>query len=180
VGRTTFDLSAVQRALGMKVGVGLPSMQTEQMGPVVLLADFSKSFASEAFEARGVYALPGRAHEIQSIAPGGIVVERVRITGVANNVVTAGIFTTKQIVSVANLPRIDVGGSPTTSRVFNEPTSAPGAPFNTQLDLSAAGEYEVAVSWFVTSGSFLAFDITLSTGTLELQWREIPVHVGSE
>lgn len=180
MGRTTFDLSAVQRALGMKVGVGLPSMGTDIMIPTVRLADFSKSFASEAFEARGVYALNARAHEIQSIAPGGIVVERLRITGIANTLVTAGVFPTKQIASAANLARMDVGGTPTTSRVFNEPISAAGAPFGTHLSLAASGEYEVAVSWFVPSGSFLAFNITLSTGTLEFQWREIPVHVGSE
>lgn len=180
MGRTSFDLSAVQRALGMKVGVSLPSMETASMIPTFLVGDMSSSFASEAFEARAVYALDGRAHEIQAIAPGGIVVERLRITGAANDLVTAGIFTTKQIVDTANLARMDVGGTPTSSRIFNEPIAAAGAPFNTHFTLNAAGVYTPGqISWVVSSGSFLAFNAGASV-TLEIQWREIPISVGSE
>lgn len=199
MGRTTFDLSAVQRALGMKVGVGLPSMQTESMAPVVVLADFSRSFAAEAFEARGVLGAsqpsPPAGNrpvvELKAISNGGVVIEEVRVF----NGIVAGapgeavrFENDESAISVGVVGPlaetiIDVGGEDVGSegRSFSV-VGATTAGIPIQLNLSGLATV-TNMGWFLPSGRVfrVSGEVNL-TGVLSLsiQFREIPVHVGSE
>lgn len=200
MGRTTFDLSSVQRALGMKVGVGLPSMQTDSMMPVVLLADFSRSFAAEAFESRGVLGsetlsgdvLNRPVIELKAISPGGVVIEEVRVFhGVLNGLASARVTFLNQVnpIAVPLAPIVDpeniieIGGDPVTSvgrsfALVGEPSSA-GIP----VILDAGSAAVTNMGWFLPSGRVFRINGTLApTSTLaaSIQFREIPVSVGSE
>ena len=191
--QTTFDLSQIQRALGIKTGVSLPSMESGELVQTMVVGDMSKSFAAEQFEARGfstgiaVNNLLNQSYiQIIANAAGGIVIERVNIKGesalgapIARCGIRVGfptILTTPQPGNTFN-----VGGSPISSAVIGG--HFPVLPVVARVDLDSLGTktYE-NFSWFIASGS--AFEITshqLDTVMIaNIQWREIPQAPGSQ
>lgn len=183
----------------MKVGVGLPSMETENMIPVVKLADFSKSFAAEAFEARGVLGATLGAPagdrpiiELRALAPGGVVIEEVRVfNGIVFGAPGEAVRFENDAAPAIGPPApvtetvLNVGGQPvgSTGISFALLGAVPATP-SIPIQLSLSGLAEVTnMSWFLPSGRVFRINGEVNLTAIlsaSIQFREIPVSLGSE
>jgi len=191
--QTTFDLSQIQRALGMKTGVSLPAMEAGKLVQTMVVGDMSKSFAAEQFEARGFatgfasfHATQFSFAQIIANAPGGIVIERVDIK--ANDPLNVPIdqigirtgFPTGLLGPIDGIT-FNVGGAPLSSKVTGG--NHPVRPTEAIVALDAIGHKTFEnFSWFIPSGS--AFEVGTrqvnEVVIVNMQWREIPQAPGSQ
>lgn len=191
----TFDLGRVYRALGVRSTAVQPDLDTKNLIQTIQVADMSKSFAPEAFEARAVGALAGasgpvRVYELKAIAPGGVVIEALRTVGL--EVVISSQSTTRMAggTTVA-AGKLDVGGVATTSTVEQDSAAPlavpPGAKGPIKLvpatGIAVVGEIIFnPVSWFVPPAFFFTvatFSGLIDLEDLDIQWREIPQPQGA-
>lgn len=192
---TTFDLSAVYRALGVRSPNTNVILDTERLTPTIQIADMSRSFAPEAFESRAVSTIVGAnvaaeftICQINSIAPGGIVIERVDLRA-ATSALVALPQTSMQIGAPLTLNNIitptilNVGGSPVTSTVQAGSLGAvPGTTIFVNLDPANGLKTFENFGWFIPSASsFRLVALGLNEFQwLQVQWREIPQARGQQ
>lgn len=195
---TTFDLSAVLRALGARTSASVPNVATGQLLPVVVLGDFSNTFAPETIEARGltqgnpVSAAAGTWSGVylQSLAPGGIVVEL--ISQPVSNYPTMW-FRCDEVPWAGGsfLAVFPIGGGTVLSRwntILNEPNPPPvitnlrgGATYigGLPLGLGVGFDYSVFERWWIPPGSFLgAWASSPGMDCPTIRFREIPQEQG--
>jgi len=191
--QTTFDLSQIQRALGMRTGVSLPAMEAGKLVQTMVVGDMSRSFAAEQFEARGFSTgigindpLNQSCAQIIANAAGGIVIERVDIQATDGlNVprercgIRVGFPTT--LTAPVDGITFNVGGSPVSSIVIGGSFLVLSPNCRVQLDARGLKTFE-NFSWFIASGSAfevssLQFDTVM---VVNIQWREIPQAPGSQ
>lgn len=191
--QSSFSTSAILRALGVRSRRQLP-IETGGIQPVALLADYSSSFAPEAFEARVVMAgtLASQAphsslmHLVQVRAVGGIVVEYCNLS-----VNVAGDICFVQVVDATPpgvwgaLPAgglFSVGGAEPRCVGWLGYNIAPVvanpmvAKYNTLW--LPTDRFFVAAGKFLLFGSFTATPAAFST-THAVTFREIPEMPGS-
>jgi len=191
--KTSFSLSRVQRALGIRTGVELPSVETEQLSQTIIVGDMSKSFASEQFEARGFSSAKQglivdqfSVCELASLASGGIVVERIDVFsevflgGIPDDF---GLRIAPPIESWDTGPFVDnieiVGGGPLTSTVRHGAVIAAATTQLIRLNLEGQKTFE-NFGWFIPSGSALSCRTidTFKIIHVTFQWREISQGAG--
>jgi len=181
---SSFDTSAALRSLGVNRGADIPSINLGDLDQTIMIADLSRSFAQQRFEARGFGTgiRTGIAAEFSVVqlnvnAPGGAVIERIDINpeavpGGASVGLNIGPRNTLNNV----LPGViaQVGGSPLNSTLEGGSTLAV-LLVATVIVVGAEKTYE-DFGWFVPSGS--SFFVTTSNGNIDLfvtiQWRELP------
>jgi len=186
---STFNITAAQRALGIRSPIVNPDFSPEIV-QTVQMADVSKSFAAEAFEARAVGttgAAAAAATELHAIAPGGIVIERLTLS--ERVVPPVGIFIEVRATSNLNAVsfisnKMDVGGSLTNSTLRQSILPGPGVlPNFVRIETDPDGFFDLSdISWFVPAGNFLTCSIQAPAVDLyvEVQWREIPQPQGAQ
>lgn len=186
--------------LGLKGGA-LPTLGAESIVPVMIYGDASESIASELVEARGAVhvfrpflAVTYGVFEIQSLAPGGIVIESLILVAAETFAPVVGIapvFTislgARVTTGAASLSQFaNIGGERCVSLLFSE-NIGPGFPVpitNEQAQFPLVNfEQRVADAWqwvqfpsriYVPPGQFAAF-----VGPFEepvqmgLVWREL-------
>jgi len=190
---TTFDLSAAYRSLGVRSPNTNVKLNTELLTPTVQVADVSRSFAPEAFEARGVctivagnVAAENSICQINSNAPGGIVIERVDIRG-ATAALAAVDQTTMEVGAPLALNNIvvptilDVGGTPVRSTVEAGSLITILTTFVNLEPASGLKTFE-NFGWFIPSASSFRIGSLLVNNFLwlQVQWREIPQARGQQ
>ena len=178
-------------------GGSIPGLKAGGMQPTIQLADLSRNFAAEVFEARALVGTLCDAStanyvammEVTSQAPGGIVVESLSVTPApapyAGTHGSPGFYVTiteAPILSGVTYTRTptNIGGKPVNSsiRVGQMPTTWYGPtvpPF-----ILPEWELQPTTIW-VRPGSFLtlgsgAYNITaaVSAASVNMVWREIP------
>lgn len=189
-GQTTLATSKVWSALGVKGGQ-LPSMQIGEYQPVMVMADFSRTLTAEPIEARAIVAgtvdvnIPGLDHahlQLQSVAGGGIIVERLLIdctTALGRNAVIIQIqgvpFFAGAVVS-----KLDVGGPATRSIVTAD--DFPGGPAGGEVVINNPPNVPIDLSEFRTylrSGWFLhLWNYDADVMRVTLAWRELQEPIG--
>jgi len=192
---TTFDLSAAYRALGVRSPNTNVTLNTDLLTPTVQVADVSRSFSPESFESRGVstivaanVAAENSICQIRSIAPGGIVVERVDIRA-ATAALVALPQTNLQVgapIALNNIvtpDRLNVGGTPVASEVQAGSLAVfPSDLIFINLDPASGLKTFENFGWFIPPNQALRL---ISTGINEIQWfqiqwREIPQARGQQ
>jgi len=191
--QSTYDLSAVFRALGVRTARAIPSIQDVGLVPVVQVGDFSSTFAAEVVESRGVvkghsWTSPvGRwsAYYLQSLAPGGLVVERyVSDPGGTGNIPT--VFTCSSLPWAAGSfdPILPIGGGSIASRgnyIIDQPLPLPD--FTGVLgpgDVWGPGGFhqplpDILERWFVPPGRFIGqYIVGQVASSPVIVFREIP------
>ena len=157
--------------------------------PVMLVANFSNTYSGEPLEARGV---AGRSEgtaagqraliRLHSLAPGGIVVERLIILGFGANggwldVLNEAVPTTVEAEAFV----LDVGGADAVSRVITGDTVEVGTGAG-PIDLSYLGVLD-ASRVYVPPGSILTIVAQDAAGgglgpwDWQMIWREIPAPI---
>ena len=192
----TFDLGRVYRALGVRSTSVNPDLDTANLIQTIQVADMSKSFAPEAFEARAVGALAGasgpiRTYEVKAIAPGGIVIEIFRVVQPA--AITLGVVVTIQSttrmagVTTVAAGKLDVGGVPTTSTVEQDAAAPLAVPVGASGPIKLVGDSSDVIlfnpiSWFVPASFFLTLTSfgLIDLEDVDIQWREIPQPQGEQ
>jgi len=183
---SSFDTSAALRSLGVNRGADIPSINLGDLDQTILIADLSKSFAQQRFEARGFgtgirVGIVGQFSVVQLNvnSPGGVVIERIDINpeddpgGRSVGMNVGDRITT--LTSVVPAVVAQVGGSPLTSTLEGGLLAVPISPVATIIVLGAQKTYE-NFGWFVPSGS--SFFVQTSNTQIDLfvtlQWRELP------
>jgi len=184
---TTFGTSSLLRSLGVQSQEN-PQIDPSQMIETVLVADLSKSFANQQFEARGVASADISSvaqrvfWEIKSNAPGGIVIESVNVFLTDN--VSAPLTETflmsrgvpaLELVQVPVTRIINVGGADVASLLFVGSMGA-ALPDSVQVQTVDGVFRNDTFNWFVPSGDFfiVATEVVDRNLFTLVQWREIP------
>jgi len=181
---TTFNLSKVQQALGVRSINTTPNLVTADLVQSITVADMSKSFASESFEARalGTTQLVSTAC-LHSLGIGGIVIERLRVVGpipIAGPAFQLRLSIEDAIDFPTPARKMDVGGQPTRSRWTD---GGLATKIDASITLDSQGRYDAdVISWFIPA----KFSLLMETFPLfadifyEVQWREIPQSAGPQ
>lgn len=189
-------MSSIYRALGVRSAIN-PNYRTSDFAPVAIVADMSRSFASEQFEGRRLWGqsitnpgapAPASTTELQfhSRAAGGMVIEHLEIATVpAVWRIYVGITSTATPGPWFNIGTMEVGGQVTTStghRQFDTATPPPWAGLNVVLDTSYWNSPTDRI--FVPAGSFYRVQCNLGavgafTTHVVCLAREIPEIAGA-
>lgn len=182
---TTFDSGQIMDTFGVRTRNRL-KMNTGAMQPVAILADMSRSFAPQRFEARAIggneHAVPGGGFsgvfELHSLGPGGIVIEQLvlQATQLApTDMWRQGIEVTGQGgLLTTNIQ--DQGGEPAVSVLRNAFNGS-----NTGGALCYAANFiGIGVEIFVPAGRFWTLIWShQSVNGASITWREIPEPLGA-
>jgi hypothetical protein len=192
VPQSTYDLSAVLRALGVRTARAVPSIAATDLLPVVVVGDFSTTFAAEVVESRAV--TPGTnwsspagfwsATYLHALSPGGIVVENFDFDP-GNRGPIPNIFTCSLEPFTGTLDQLfPIGGGSIASRsatIVNQPLATlpdfagalgPGLVWSNLIHNPISDMVE---RWYVPPGKFIGtYQIgQLGSGPV-IRFREIP------
>lgn len=128
--RTTLASGELLRLLGVKGG-HLPDIALSSYTPVLIMGDFSKTLSSEPIEARGfsaeiIAAAAGARYgtfTIQSVAPGGIIIEHIRLSLPAYGAPDGSFYIRLQTTPFSAAPLMlvqNIGGRSVRSRVYGD------------------------------------------------------------
>lgn len=183
---STFNLSSVYRALGIRDARVIPNVGAAQLVPVVNLGNF-ETFAPQVVEARGMAAsgphnvLGGQwfALSLQSTAPGGTIIEQ---TSVGDNA-TLNIAPQKPFAGALETP-FTMGGQPISSLIESSGIQTGASPNGVTLGGSATGPLsgnlvEIGVNIWVPPGSFF-WVVMFQNPNARAGWRfrEVPESQG--
>lgn len=189
--QTSFSLSRIYRALGVRTGI-LPPFDTEAFAPVAIVADFSRSYAPEQIEGRAVMleTTPSLAphlyvnHLIEVRSAGGIIVEALEIeTDQANAQCYFKRRQTRPWTGISlNTQRVDVGGLSTRSDVegawnvvlLGTPSCVHASPLVVPTE-----RMYVPAGWYFEWGSYQPIAPVAHTLRYSIVWREIPEILGT-
>lgn len=191
--QSTYDLSSVFRALGIRTARAVPSLAAVELVPVVQVGDFSSTFAPEVIESRGItsgnlWSTPAGQWSgcyLQSLAPGGLVIETFedRPSGAAPQ---PAFFQCSSLPWVGGtfVPIFTIGGGSVASR-FNfiigqalplpdfAGALGPGQFWDAATGASPLGR--VLDRWYVAPGQFVGTYIVGQVGaSAVIRFREIP------
>jgi len=192
--QTTYDLSQVHSALGMKEGNALPSVDGGAMVQTIVVGDMSKTFGAQQFEGRGYCTAIGAATAAQeaacdllSLSAGGVVLERIDLRcedSFGNPASQCGFQvlpakTPLDTVFGAVLV-FNVGGVPVQS--FPEGGAIIVGGTRALINLNAIGQKTFEnFGWFIPSGGvFRTLGPINHNLWLTMQWRELPQAPGSK
>jgi len=185
---TTFSTAGVESAMGIRSRDRM-RMNTAAMQPVVVMADMTKSFAPQRFEARGIAGVrvgaPGAlnlaVYQLECRGAGGLVIEQITLGAVSVSQTDhwfQGVFPFPGTIGLTPSPTVQQGGGETLS-VYRSGTNALAsaltpvvASYSPQsnalpLNVFLPAGFLWELSWIVNSESFCA-----------ITWREIPEPVG--
>lgn len=189
--QTTYAISQLISSLGVKGG-RLPGVSLSTYQPVLVMGDFSRTLAAEPLEARGLSGeymngalIKVGMAQIHSLAPGGIVIERMRIGQTEYTGRRTPIFIGLPTVSVINefdADVLNIGGRAVRSTVqYGRDTFYNGCPLagfvTDQVGRTAAfDEFRL----YVPPGGRLLVQSGLTDQPLSFMfvWREIPEPAG--
>jgi len=190
--QTTLAGGELLRLLGVKGG-HLPDIALSSYIPVLVMGDFSKTLSSEPIEARGfsaeiIAAAPGARYgtfTLQSVAPGGIIIEHIRLSLPAYGGVDGAFYIRLQTTPFSAAPLMQVqniGGRTVGSRVYADQEILRAVTDSSEVGFEPSSRTVnlAQARFYVPAGSFLICQSAIAATPFGyvVAWRELAEVLG--